>query len=62
MKRMAIAIARAIARRSSKEKESAARWAAAWGLLCGIRSTGVRLRGGDADQIQAERRSEERKA
>jgi hypothetical protein len=47
MERMAAAIDRAIGDRTGKEKERAARWAAAWGLLCGIRTEGVRLRRDD---------------
>lgn len=46
---MARAIERAIEARSGKEKERAARWAAAWGLLCGIKTRRVRLR---ASEIQ----------
>ncbi len=49
MRRMAKAIERAIAARSGKEKERAARWAAAWGLLCGIRTEGMVLRRTDSD-------------
>ncbi len=44
MHRMALAIERAIVARTGKEKERAARWAAAWGLLCGINTRRVRLR------------------
>lgn len=44
MLRMAEAIGRAIASTSTTEKDRAARWAAAWGLVGGIRSPGVRLR------------------
>ncbi len=47
MHRMAQAIERAIEARTGKEKERAARWAAAWGLLCGIRTSRVRLRASD---------------
>jgi hypothetical protein len=47
MERMASAIDRAIGCRTGKEKERAARWAAAWGLLCGIRTEGVKLRRND---------------
>jgi hypothetical protein len=50
MQRMAVAIQRAIEDPTDKEKERAARWAAAWGLLCGIRTEGVRLRGSDVQQ------------
>jgi hypothetical protein len=44
---MARAIERAVEARTSKEKERAARWVAAWGLLCGIRTSSVRLRNSD---------------
>lgn len=44
MRRMGKAIGRAIEAASSEEQARAIRWAAAWGLLCGIRSPGVRLR------------------
>jgi hypothetical protein len=44
MHRMARAIERAIEARTGKEKERAAKWAAAWGLLCGINTRRVRLR------------------
>jgi hypothetical protein len=44
MRRMGQAIGRAIQAASSDEQARAIRWAAAWGLLCGIRSPGVRLR------------------
>ena len=50
MERMASAIDRAIGCRTGKEKERAARWAAAWGLLCGIRTEGVKLRRNDIRQ------------
>jgi hypothetical protein len=43
-KRMAQAIERAMAADSAAEQEKAKRWAAAWGLLGGIRSPGVHLR------------------
>jgi hypothetical protein len=51
MRRMGRAIGRAIQAGSSEEQARAIRWAAAWGLLCGIRSPGVRLR--DAELIDA---------
>lgn len=38
------AILRAMQAASSEEQARGIRWAAAWGLLCGIRSPGVRLR------------------
>ena len=41
---MGLAIGRAIGAASSDEQARAIRWAAAWGLLFGIRSPGVRLR------------------
>ena len=44
MRRMAAAISRAIDSDTSAEKTRAARWAAAWGVVGGIRSRGVRLR------------------
>ncbi|MGZ8321361.1 MAG: hypothetical protein ACXWVD_19850 [Telluria sp.] len=44
MQRMATAIARAIRSESPIEQERAKRWAAAWGVISGIRSSGVRLR------------------
>ncbi len=44
MLRMNRAISRAIAATSSGEKDRAIRWAAAWGLIGGIRSDQVRLR------------------
>jgi hypothetical protein len=44
MLRMIAAIGRAIASDQPAEKDRAARWAAAWGALSGIRSPGVRLR------------------
>ena len=43
-KRMALAIERAMTADSTAEQDKARRWAAAWGLLGGIRSPGVRLR------------------
>ena len=44
MMRMTEAIGRAIKSTSSADKDKAARWAAAWGVMSGIRSPGVRLR------------------
>lgn len=49
MQRMARAIERAIQAHTSIEKERAARWAAAWGLLCGIMTSSVKLRRSDVD-------------
>lgn len=54
MHRMAVAIERAIEARTGKEKERAARWAAAWGLLCGIRTSRVRLRSSEVKPHGAE--------
>ena len=42
--RMAVAIGRAMGANATADKDRAARWAAAWGLVGGIRSPGVRLR------------------
>jgi hypothetical protein len=55
MRRMTLAIERAITRPSRMEKERAARWAAAWGLLCGIRTEGVNLRACDVQAHSASR-------
>jgi hypothetical protein len=44
MQRMADAIGRAIASDLTVDKDRAARWAAAWGAIGGIRSPGLRLR------------------
>lgn len=44
MQRMAEAIGRAIECDSPQEQERAKRWAAAWGVISGIRSSGIRLR------------------
>jgi hypothetical protein len=46
--RMLTAIERAIKANTHAQKEGAARWAAAWGALAGIRTPGLRLRR-DAD-------------
>lgn len=51
MQRMARAIERAVRAGSGKEKQRAARWVAAWGMLCGIRSDTVRLRRSDVAQV-----------
>ena len=61
MERMIAAIERAILSDTAVAKERAARWAAAWGLLSGIRSPGIRLRRSVlADQRRPERRSHPR--
>jgi hypothetical protein len=44
MLRMVEAIGRAIDSPTALEQERAARWAAAWGVVGGIRTRGVRLR------------------
>jgi hypothetical protein len=44
MQRMGLALARAVSAASSNQKTTAARWAAAWGLLCGIKTPGVYLK------------------
>lgn len=44
MLRMVAAIGRAIHSPTSAEKDKAARWAAAWGVISGIRTRGIRLR------------------
>lgn len=44
MLRMVAAIGRAIHSPTSAEKDKAARWAAAWGVIGGIRTRGIRLR------------------
>ncbi|HEY0065384.1 MAG TPA: hypothetical protein VGC21_24925 [Telluria sp.] len=44
MLRMAEAIERAIDSELPADKDKAARWAAAWGVVSGIRSPGVRLK------------------
>lgn len=50
---MTLAIERAIKCPTEKEKERAARWAAAWGLLCGIRAKGVRLRSCEIESLDS---------
>jgi hypothetical protein len=57
MHRMAKAIERAIEGQTSGEKERAARWAAAWGLLCGIKTSGVRLRDSEVGHELPSRKS-----
>ncbi len=42
--RMSLAIDRAMRSRSSFEKNTAMRWASAWGMVAGIRSPSARLR------------------
>lgn len=50
MKRMALAIERAIQIDNFADQKRAARWAAAWGLLCGINSNAVRLRSSEVQE------------
>ena len=49
MQRMAESIERAIRATTSVEKERAARWAAAWGVLCGIMMSTVNVRRSSVD-------------
>jgi hypothetical protein len=56
MLRMMKAIGRAIKAKTDLEKERAARWAAAWGVISGIRSRGVRLRRTSLSDDQCEDR------
>jgi hypothetical protein len=44
MQRMSQAIQRAIASPTINQKMRAAKWAAAWGLMCGIKATNAELR------------------
>ncbi len=44
MHRMSLAIDRAMRAQSTVEKYAAMRWASAWGLVAGIRSSQARLR------------------
>jgi hypothetical protein len=44
MQRMGRAIDRAIASRTLVDKDKAAKWAAAWGMVCGIKSRKVGLK------------------
>ena len=61
MERMIVAIQRAILSDTNAQKEKAARWAAAWGLLSGIRTPGIRLRRSVlADGSRPERRAHPR--
>jgi hypothetical protein len=59
MHRMIIALGRAIDTQSIPRKDRAARWAAAWGLMAGIESKGVRLR---HSSLPTNVRNERRKA
>ena len=53
MTRMAAAIERAIEATTIKEKDRAARWAAAWGLLCGIKTRPVYLKRSEIGPMNA---------
>ena len=62
MQRMAESIERAIQASTSAEKERAARWAAAWVLLCGIMTATVNVRRSDVNihgQSKASRASDQ---
>ncbi len=56
MLRMVEAIGRAIHSPSDAEKQRAARWAAAWGLVSGIRTRGIRLRRNSLFDVSGDRR------
>jgi hypothetical protein len=56
MRRMAAAIDRAINGSTSKERARAAKWAAAWGALCGIVTSGVTLRSNDIEPARPKNR------
>ena len=51
MDRMARAIERAIEATTIKEKDHAARWAAAWGMLCGIKTRPVNVQRSELIQL-----------
>ena len=57
--RMAESIERVIRATTSVEKERAARWAAAWGVLCGIMTSTVNVRRSDVniDDLSKARRA-----
>lgn len=48
LRRMGVAIERAMHAGNERDKARAAKWAAAWGMLCGIKSAGMKLRRSDA--------------
>lgn len=54
MRRMAAAIERAIAAVTINEKDMAARWAAAWGLLCGIKTKPVAVKRSDVIRLHGD--------
>ena len=53
LRRMGIAIERAMHAGNERDKARAAKWAAAWGMLCGIKSAGMKLKRSDAMQAGA---------
>ena len=53
MRRMAGAIERAIEAITIHEKDAAARWAAAWGMLCGIKTKAVLVRRSEVIRMHA---------
>ncbi len=57
MLRMVEAIERAIDAPSAADKDRAARWAAAWGVVSGIRTPGIRLRRSVLADSQPRRRT-----
>ena len=57
MRRMSMAIERAIAARSAREKERAARWAAAWGRILGIDARPARQSAGQPCAPAAQQQS-----
>ena len=59
MTRMAAAIERAIEATTIKEKDRAARWAAAWGLLCGIKTRPVYLKRSEIGQMNGVRNADQ---
>lgn len=52
MQRMGQATERAINAATAPEKERAARWAAAWGLLCGIMTSKVNVKRSDINMTE----------
>ena len=60
MLRMISAIERAIGAPTPTEQDKAARWAAAWGAIGGIRSPGIRLRRDTLFKVPRDRRSKPR--
>ena len=56
MSRMARAIERAIEATTIRDKDRAARWAAAWGLLCGVHTKRVKLRRNDLIHVAVDKK------